>query len=1049
MRQFGENYESLIGGVTMERQPTVPFYSTVTGRPITGPGQLGASYWRRNLESEVLFYPAVKKILQDPLPKVFLEVGPHSALAGPLMQILNSSNITAPYAPTMLRGADSTDALLKAIGQLYCNCVCIDFTALYPGGEVSTDLPPYPWRHGTRYWNESRVSQEWRTREFPHHDVLGSRVAESSDLEPIWRNMLRLNDVPWIRDHPVLTDIVYPAAGYVAIAGAAIQQLTSSEDYSVRHLTIAAALVLHESKPTEIITTFRPARLTTSLESVWYDFSISSHNGTTWVKHCYGQARPGLGQDFPTPQIRSHPREVSSARWYHAMKKVGLNYGPAFVGMSDISADVSSNTAVATIPHRPAIQESPYALHPATMDQIFQLISVAVFRGQPRIFEGLSLPTFIDEICVRKSSSEIRFQGEATISPRGVVDGKGCGVTNDEVVIHLKGLRLSPLDNEGGTTDPDPHAAVQLLWKPDIDFLDTKTLMRPSRNVAKAQVLAEKLALLCTIETSHELEAADTNLDHLKKFRNWLRAQARRAERGEHPLISDASKFVKLSSKERRALIDSVSQEIFASEATAVGTAILRIFQSLGRIFQGMAEPLEILLDGGVLERFYNFADLWDYKDFLDLVSHGKPNLKILEIGAGTGGTTATVLRDLISPFGERMYSKYCYTDISAGFFTAAKDRFQNYPNIEYAVLDISKDPIEQGFEKGSYDLILATNVIHATPKIGESLRNIHTLLHPHGRLFLQELSCTTKWTNYVMGAFPGWWLGDDDGRIDEPYISPERWRQELKNAGFQDNIAVHYDQEFPYQLNANIVAYPAEATTTSRRVTLLCDSQPTTLARQAMTSFANTEIAVSLCTLDQRPPPNQDVIALLDLDGPFFDNISAHSLDTFVRFVSQLQSAGVLWVTRSSQLGCEDPRYALIVGLARTIRSELSIDFATLELDQTDPPAWRALHQVFRKFQLRVRDPDLDRDYEFALSNSTIHVGRFHWVSVARALDDTCEGYIPRQLEIGKRGLLQTLRWVQGSPDQPMEDEVEVDVKAVGLNFKVSPERLQSKKSC
>ncbi|KAI9774066.1 MAG: Type I Iterative PKS [Geoglossum simile] len=1037
MRQFGGNYQSLIEGVVTGGQPTVPFYSTVTGRPIAGPGQLGALYWRQNLESEVLFYPAVKEILQKPLPKVFLEIGPHSALAGPLRQILNSSNITAPYVPIMLREVDSTNSFLKATGQLHCNGVPIDFAALYPGGEVSTDLPPYPWRHDTRYWNESRVSQEWRTRKFPHHDVLGSRVAESSDLEPTWRNMLRLNDVPWVRDHLVLTDVVYPAAGFVAIAGAAIEQLTGSEDYSVRHLTIAAALVLHESKPAEIVTIFRPARLTTSLESVWYDFSISSHNGTVWVKHCFGQARPGFSQIFPVPKLGSHPREVSSTRWYRAMKKVGLNYGPAFVGMSDISAGVSSNTAIASIPPRPMLHESPYGLHPAIIDQIFQLISVAVFRGQPRIFEGLSLPTFIDEIYVRKSSTEIRFQGNAAISPRGVVDGDGCGVADGEVVIHLKGLRLSPLDSGEGTTDPDPHAAVQLLWKPDIDFLDTGLLMRPKKNVAIAHLLVEKLALLCTIETAHELGAVNTNLDHLKKFQNWLRAQTRRAERGEHPLVDDACRFANLNSKERHALIDSVSQEVSASEATAVGAAILRIFQSSGRIFEGVAEPLEILLEGGLLEKFYNFADLWNYRELIDHISHGKPNLKILEVGAGTGGTTAIVLKDLISPYGERMYSKYCYTDISAGFFNAAKDRFQSYSNIEYAVLDISKDPMDQGFEKGSFDLILAMNVIHATPRIVESLRNIRTLLHPRGRLLLQELCCTTKWTNYVMGGFPGWWLGEGDGRIDEPYILPERWVQELKNAGFQGDIAVRFDHEFPYQINANIIAHPVEITAPQRRVTLLFSSKASASACQAITSFANTDITVDLCTLEQRPPPNQDVIALLDLDGPFFENISAHALDAFIRFVSQLQSEGVLWVTRSTQLGCEDPRYALVVGLARTIRSELSVDFATLELDRTDSAAWRALHQVFHKFQCRVRGQDLDPDYEFALSNSIIHVGRFHWVSVDRALDDTCKGYVPRRLEIGKRGLLQTLRWAQGSPDSLAEDEVEVDVRAVGLNFK------------
>jgi len=85
--------------------------------------------------------------------------------------------------------------------------------------------------------------------------------------------------------------------------------------------------------------------------------------------------------------------------------------------------------------------------------------------------------------------------------------------------------------------------------------------------------------------------------------------------------------------------------------------------------------------------------------------------LRVLEIGAGTGGTTTSMLSGLKSEFGERLYSKYSFTDISAGFFVAAKERFKDHQNIEFSVLDISKDPLEQGFEEGSYDLILASNV--------------------------------------------------------------------------------------------------------------------------------------------------------------------------------------------------------------------------------------------------------------------------------------------------------------------------------------------------
>ncbi len=85
--------------------------------------------------------------------------------------------------------------------------------------------------------------------------------------------------------------------------------------------------------------------------------------------------------------------------------------------------------------------------------------------------------------------------------------------------------------------------------------------------------------------------------------------------------------------------------------------------------------------------------------------------MKILELGAGTGGLTAKFLEQLKSDYGERLYLKYTFTDISSGFFVQAKERFKDYEGIEYQALDISKNPLEQGFNAGEYDIIVASNV--------------------------------------------------------------------------------------------------------------------------------------------------------------------------------------------------------------------------------------------------------------------------------------------------------------------------------------------------
>lgn len=115
-------------------------------------------------------------------------------------------------------------------------------------------------------------------------------------------------------------------------------------------------------------------------------------------------------------------------------------------------------------------------------------------------------------------------------------------------------------------------------------------------------------------------------------------------------------------------------------------------------ICRGETEPLDLLLEGEVLTKLYDFANGWDYKRFLHLLIHSKPHLPVLEIGAGTGATTAMVLDGLVPEFAERMFQSYTYTVTSAGFFVAAKERFKDVQGIEYLPLDISHDPAEQGF---------------------------------------------------------------------------------------------------------------------------------------------------------------------------------------------------------------------------------------------------------------------------------------------------------------------------------------------------------------
>ncbi|KAL4901060.1 thiolase-like protein [Aspergillus multicolor] len=168
------------------------FVSAVTGTRVEDGAELGPEYWCRNLVSPVLFHSAIRKVTTELSNPVFLEVGPHSALSGSLRDIAPST----PYIPTLVRGTDAYTSFLRTAGRLF-QSTPIDLSSLCTG-RVLTSLPPYQWQYDDRFWSESRLSQNWRFRQHSHHDILGSKIPDGNDTEPLWRSLIYLDNVPWL-----------------------------------------------------------------------------------------------------------------------------------------------------------------------------------------------------------------------------------------------------------------------------------------------------------------------------------------------------------------------------------------------------------------------------------------------------------------------------------------------------------------------------------------------------------------------------------------------------------------------------------------------------------------------------------------------------------------------------------------------------------------------------------------------------------------------------------------------------------------------------------
>ena len=251
--------------------------------------------------------------------------------------------------------------------------------------------------------------------------------------------------------------------------------------------------------------------------------------------------------------------------------------------------------------------------------------------------------------------------------------------------------------------------------------------------------------------------------------------------------------------------------EQLTSKLGIEGEAIARVGPEIARLLTGKTHPLAHILKGDLLFRMYlsdEGARPNRYVgEYAKMLSSQKKDLKILEIGAGTGGTTLQVLQ-ACSPDGEPFCATYMYTDISASFFKSGRTTLKKWQHLlTFQILDVENDPVEQGFEEHAYDLVIAANVVHATRSLTTSLRNIHKLLKPGTTLSLVELTRLTPYFNMAFGPLPGWWAGIGEGRTESPLQSPEQWNEHLRKAGFSGVDVAAYDLPEPERHSALLLS--------------------------------------------------------------------------------------------------------------------------------------------------------------------------------------------------------------------------------------------------
>ena len=959
--------------------PTVPMFSSLWDQKITSVETLSPDYWVANLVSPVRFNMAVANSIREQGPNLLIEIGPHSALAGPLRQISSAMGVTCKYCATISRYSHSTQNILSTFGTLYQYGVHIDWSNLIPEGEMLTDLPPYPWDHSISYWYESRLAKAWRSRLFGHHELLGLRVLQSTDVDPVWRVVLDIEDVPWLADHKVKGDIVFPFAAYISMAGEALRQVSGIGDgYSIRCLSITKAMVLNKEKPLEIVTALHNRSSNdVDLAKTVFGFTIASYTGATWIEHCRGVV--GLPKTIELSGFNDNflHRQVDSNDWYSAMARLGLEYGPGFRIIDDLATSTKQMIASGGLSDRFRLQVHQFPLHPTVLDASFQVGLAALAKGLCRNFHGPQVPTYLEELEVLQSTTKINCTASCSatsgeISVYGVmIDGEPC--------LRLRGMRLTPLADDNLASDEDEYGAARLEWVPDYDFQNISSLIKiPSSGNREKQVV-EELALLCIIESHETLKDLVPSMPHLLKYRDWLGLVAKQAFANEHPVLENTALLISRPAEERHRRIRELCEEASSSLLTASFTqAVMQVHDNIQGLFTGAVDMLELLLQNNVLAQIYDSVS-FDYSDFICSLCDAVPSLRILEIGAGTGATTEFILRALQRQTHLPRYAKYTFTDISAGFFPSARERFAGSQNMEFRVFDISQDPFQQGFEHSSYDLILASNVVHATPSLSQTLRNLQPLLAAHGQLVLTEFCTFFQAPNYIYGNFSGWWLGEADDREWEPYVNVDRWDKELRAAGFSGATNTVLDSAEPWQYCATIVTQKlAEEVSMTRIVSVIGEHAQAFFNQSLIQGLKHEGLAPRHVALGNFSDLEGDVIVTLDLESRFFEDISERNLKLFQELCRVLDGKNVLWLMPPTQINCVDPRGSQRLGMIRNARSELNLLISSLEIDPSIASFAKIVTGVFHKVRSQEDVGSLAPDREFAVHENIVKIGRY-----------------------------------------------------------------------
>ncbi|WP_088634399.1 type I polyketide synthase [Phaeobacter sp. 22II1-1F12B] len=788
--------------------PVIPLISNLSGQKATNE-LLQASYWREHVRSPVRFADGLKSA-KTAGARIFLEIGPHPALL-PMGQA-NLEPDVATWLTSLRREHDDLQEMLSTLARLYVAGVDIDWRSFdAPWPRERRRISGYPFER-SRYWIDpaSRPKEQSISTDLPGREIihsLGDTRLFEIDLNPA--------TIPWLYDQSVHGRSMLLSTYQMDWAWQVAQQHFGCKSIEIRDFLLRRPLQLSEGEVHKLQLSMIPKDETSA------SFRISARQtDATWVTLCEGTLGPA--SDVFTAAIcadkASFPIPVNE--FYANLEALGINIGGAFRTIDTLKA--GDGLAVGDITAS-KIVGSQFLADPVSTDTALQVIGAAldlpdlddpymIFGAARIIWHAPLTETFRSEVNVSQfGETNSVLANVRLVSPEGTPLVSFKDVTLRQARAHDVGVQTS--------LDDVKRIVQKVVWRPD------SVPTRPSELVKSAAPVLKSLSDSLKLETDYgdflrrldtlssgfieaalndlgipwaigdQLAATDilSGANVLSKYQRLVsRMLEILAEDGTLKPTDDAYQVVK--PRERRDMQAEAARLLNDfPECAAEIELTQRCGKALAEVLRGQTDPLTLLFPEGSLELTQNLYELSPparaytaaLAEMIRQIAENWPHnrrLRILEIGAGTGSATARILEQL----GDQPVD-YVFTDISPLFLNRARSRFEQYEGMDFRPFDISLSPTEQGFAQGSFDVILAGNVIHATPNLETSLGHIRDLLAPEGVLLMLEATKPQRFGDLTVGMLEGWWAYEDTSRRSYALLPQPEWLALFDEMGFRE----------------------------------------------------------------------------------------------------------------------------------------------------------------------------------------------------------------------------------------------------------------------